>query len=80
MSCVCRTPGSDIDLFCESIERLFTDVMPSTPGKSIFVYGECNVDLQNTRRKRFLDCMYGLGLHPLIDRPSRITRVQTCVH
>ena len=23
--------------------------------------------------KAFLDCMYGLGLHPLIDRPSRIT-------
>ena len=34
VSCVYRTPGSDIDKLCESIEQLFTEVMPS---KYIFV-------------------------------------------
>ena len=36
-----------------------------------------NIDLMKYEThkgtKRFLDCMYGLGLYPLIDRPSRIT-------
>ena len=69
VSCVYRTPGSDVDLFCESL-----DVVPR---KSMFICGDFNIDLMkyetHNGTKRFLDCMYGLGLHPLIDRPSRIT-------
>ncbi len=43
----------------------------------MFICGDFNIDLMkyetHNGTKRFLDCMYGLGLHPLIDRPSRIT-------
>ena len=35
VSCVYRTPGSDVDLFCESLEQIFSDVMPR---KSMFIY------------------------------------------
>ena len=42
VSCVYRTPGSDLDLFCESIEHIFTDVMPR---KSMFICGDFNIDL-----------------------------------
>ena len=65
---------SDVDLFCESLEQIFTDVVLR---KSMFICGDFNIDLMkyetHNGTKRFLDCMYGLGLHPLIDRPSRIT-------
>ena len=47
------------------------------PRKSMFICGDFNIDLMkyetHNGTKRFLDCMYGLGLYPLIDRPSRIT-------
>ena len=68
-----KSTGSDIDIFCENMEQLFTHVMPS---KSIFVCGGFNIDLLkhelHSGTKRFIDCMYGLGLYPLIDRLSRI--------
>ena len=68
VSCVYRTH------VCESLEQIFTDVVPR---KSIFICGDFNIDLMKyeTRNgtKRFLDCMYSLGMHPLIDRRSRIT-------
>ena len=67
VSCVYGIPGSDVDLFCESIEQLFIDVMPS---KYIFVCGDFNIDLPKHDThwdNAFLDCMSGLGLHPLID-------------
>ena len=77
VSCVYRTPGSDVefvDLFCESFEQIFTDVVPR---KSMFICGDFNINLTkyetHNGTKRFVDGMYGLGLHPLIDRPSRIT-------
>ena len=72
--CINRTPGSDVDLFCENIEHIFSDIVPC---KSMFICGDFNIDLMkyetHNGTKRFLDCMYGLGLHPLIDRSSRIT-------
>ena len=42
VSCVYRTPGSDVDLFCESLEQIFTDVVPR---KSMFICGDFNIDL-----------------------------------
>ena len=76
--CIYKTPRSDIDLFCGSIEKLFTDAMPS---KSIFLCGDFNVHLLKHEKhngpKRFLDCMYGLRLHTLIDRPRRFT-INSC--
>ena len=34
VSCVYRTPGSDVDMFCESLGQIFTDVVPR---KSMFI-------------------------------------------
>ena len=79
VSCVYRTPGTDVDLFCESLEQIFSDVMPR---KSMFICGDFNIDLMKYETyngtKRFLDCMtlYGLGLYPLIDRPRRIIPIR----
>ena len=42
VSCVYRTPGTDVDLFCESLEQIFSDVMPR---KSMFICGDFNIDL-----------------------------------
>ena len=42
VNCVYRKPGSDLVLFCESIEQLFTDV---TLSKYIVVSGDCNIDI-----------------------------------
>ena len=54
-------------------EQFYTDVMPS---KSIFVCGDFNTDHlkleTHNGTKRFLDCMCGLGLYPLINRQSQI--------
>ena len=42
-----------------------------------FVCSDFNIDLLKFEAlngtQRFLDCMYGLGLHSLIDRPVRMT-------
>ena len=78
VSCVYRIPGSDIDRFCEYMDQLLTYANPS---KTKFVCGDFNIDLlkQETHNgtKRFLECMYGQGLYPLIVRPSRIT-INSC--
>ena len=56
MSCVYRTPGSDVDLFFESLEHIFTDVVPR---KYMFICGDFNIDLMKYKThngtKRFLD-------------------------
>ena len=78
VSCVYRTPGSDIDIFCEHMDQLLTYANPS---KTKFVCGDFNIDLlkqeTHTRTKLFLECMYGQGLYPLILRLSRIT-INSC--
>ena len=49
----------------------------ANPSKTKFVCGDFNIDLlkqeTHTGTKRFLECMNGQGLYPLIVRPSRIT-------
>ena len=73
-----KAPGSDIDRFREYMDQLLTYANPS---KTKFVCGDFNIDLlkQETHSgtKRFLECMYGQGLYPLIVRPSRIT-INSC--
>ena len=58
VSCVYRTPGSDVDLFCENLEHIFTDVVPR---KSMLIDGDFNIDLMKYETlngtNRFLDCM-----------------------
>ena len=74
VSCVYRTPGSDIDRLCEYMDQLLTYANTS---RNKFVCGDFNIDLlkQETHpgTKRFLECMYGQGLYPFTVRPSRIT-------
>ena len=71
VSCMYRTPGSNLDIFCENIEHILNDV------KSIFVCGDFNIDLlkheSHNSTKNVLDIIYSLGLYPLIDKPIRVT-------
>ena len=50
VSCVYRIPGSDVDLFCENIEQIFTDVVPR---KSMFICDLMKYETHNGT-KRFL--------------------------
>ena len=74
VSCIYIAPGSEIERFCERIDQLLTYANSS---KTKFVCGDFNIDLfkqeTHTGTKRFLECMYGQGLYPLIVRPGRIT-------
>ena len=78
MGCVYRAPGSDIDRLCEYMDQI---LIYANPSKTKFVCGDFNIDLlkqkTHTGTKRFLECMYGQGLYPLIVRPSRIT-INSC--
>ena len=74
ISCLYRTPGSNANVFSDTLFELFSDLSVS---KTIFLCGDFNLDIlkHNTNHgtKYFLDTIYSLGLYPLIDRPSRIT-------
>ena len=74
VTCVYRSPGSNVDVFSEYIKQLFTDL---SMRKSIFVCGDVNIAIlkheSNIAAKSFLDTMYSIGLYPLIDRPTRIS-------
>ena len=73
VSCVYRTPGSNVDIFNEHLEIMIRKV--SNPNKSMFLCGDFNLDLLNLPTKRFIDMMFSLGMFPLISKPSRITDV-----
>ncbi len=75
VSCIYRSPGSDVTVFSEHVEQLFLDL---SLHKSIcFLCGEFNIDISkhNSNRgiKYFLYTMYAICLYPLIDRPTRIS-------
>ena len=74
VSCIYRSPGSDVTVFSEHVEQLFLDL---SLHKSIFLGGDINIDIlkHNSNRgiKYLLDTMYIIGLYPLIDRPPRIS-------
>ena len=71
VTCVYRSPDSNVDVFSEYIEQLFTDL---SMRKSIFVCGDVNIDIlkheSNIAAKSFLDTMYSMYS---IDRPTRIS-------
>ena len=75
ISCIYRTPGSNIDMFIESLEKIFTDNKPKT---TMFICGDFNIDLlkyeEHAGSAKFIDTMYSNGLYPLIDKPTRITQ------
>ena len=74
VSCMYRTPGSNLDTFSENVEHIFSDAKGM---KTIFVCGDLNIDSlkheSHNSTRNFLDMMYSLGLYPLIDKPTRIT-------
>ena len=74
VSCLHRSPGSDVTVFSEHVEQVFLDL---SLHKLIFLCGDINIDIfkcnSNRGIKYFLDNMYAIGLYPLIDRPTRIS-------
>ena len=54
------------------IEHLFCDVKAH---KTIFMSGDLNIDLLKNEQQNSLELIYCLGLHPLIDKPSRVTNI-----
>ena len=77
ISCVYRTPGSNIDMFIDTLNTIFSDSKYNSP---LFVCGNFNIDLLKkgehvgTCTTKCIDAMYSIGLYPLIDKPSRITQ------
>ena len=68
ISCIYRTPGSNIDMFIDTINSIFSD---SKYNSSLFVCGDFNIDLlkngEHVGTTKFIDAMYSIGLYPLID-------------
>lgn len=74
ISCIYRTPGSCIDQFNEKISELYE----KHNDKTILVCGDFNIDLlksnDHMKTEEFVNIMFSLSLHPLIVKPSRITK------
>ncbi len=74
VSCIYRGPGTCITQFNKKVYELF-DIQKN---KVILVCGDFNIDLMKSNEhpntKEFLDIMFSLSLHPLIVKPSRITK------
>ena len=75
INCIYRTPGSNMDMFIESLDKIFTDNKPKT---SMVICGDFNIDLlkyeEHVGSAKCIDTMYINGLYPLIDKPTRITQ------
>lgn len=73
VSCIYRSPGSNIDSFKDWMEENIT----KTNQKVMFICGDFNIDLLNPNKHNmtedFISTMYSLGFLPKITRPSRIT-------
>ena len=83
ISCIYRTPGSNIDMLIYTINTIFSD---SKYNSSLFVCGDFNIDLlkngEHVGTTKFIDAiiaMYSTGLYPLNDKPSRITQYSATV-
>ena len=75
VSCIYRTPGSCIDSFVNSMVDILGKVCDK---KQVFVCGDFNIDLMKWNEHKmtteFCNTMFSLGIWPLIDKPSRITK------
>ena len=73
INCVYRTPGSNLDIFCEKIESILWGAI----GQNNIMYVVINIALlkHENHSKHFLDMMYSLGLYPLIDKLTRNTNI-----
>ena len=76
LGCIYRAPGSNLDLFNDKLSILMEEVINNN-NKIVYICGDFNIDLikgeTHTGTKNFIDIMYGFGLFPLINKPSRIT-------
>lgn len=73
VTCVYRAPGSNLDVFRDSLEELMNKL---SENKTYMIRGDVNIDLsasKHTATSYFLSTMYGRGFYPLITKPSRIT-------
>ena len=68
VSCCCKAPKADINIFLGEIETFF---IPVCKRKSVFLIGDFNLNLLND--KLLLDTVFSLGMYPLINKPTRIT-------
>ena len=75
VSCIYRTPGSNITTFTEYLDNF----LYSEKNKSVYILGDTNIDLMkyddHVPTKDFLDMLYSYGVFPKIDKPTRITAV-----
>ena len=69
-----RAPNTDLTLLNEHIEYMFHNCND----KTMYLCGDFNVDLLQCENhavtSNFIDQIYSYGLHPLITRPTRITK------
>ena len=73
ISCLYRPPGSPFDIFNETIEKLFFNKK-----QDLFLCGDFNTNLLDYTSHsviNFVNNLFGLGIFPLIDKPTRITRL-----
>ncbi len=73
VSCIYRAPGSNVELFKEWMEKMFS----VNNQKDLFICGDYNIDLLNAKKHKsteeFVDVMFSMCLFPKITKPSRIT-------
>ncbi|XP_024136829.1 uncharacterized protein LOC112151929, partial [Oryzias melastigma] len=73
ITCVYRTPGSNMEQFIQWIEKMFSDVR----NKTVFICGDFNIDLMNPNKHKstddFIQTLYSMSFYPTINKPSRIT-------
>ena len=74
ISCLYRTPGSNIDMFTDKLEGLLQNLNHK---KSYYLVGDFNINLLNFEKHQgtnnFIDKLSSNGIFPLINRPTRIT-------
>ena len=72
--CIYGTRNTDLTLLNEHIYFIFSN----SHTKTVYLCGDFNVDLlrydKHGDTTNFVDQLYSFGLHPLITRPTRITR------
>ena len=73
VTCLYRTPGTNIDDFVEKMEILLNKVKNN---KSVILCGDFNIDLLKSEvhigTKKYLDLLNSFGLYPVINYPTRV--------
>ena len=74
-----RAPNTDLALLNTHIENICNN----SKKKTVYLCGDFNVDLlkydTHGDTSNFIDQLYSHGLHPLINRPTRITRTSASI-